>query len=94
MQRWAFLAALVGSLLFAAAATACINDSESPKAEKEFKSRYQEVKPPAGSPSKPPESNSGDSTNQTVLLGGTGVGAALLIGAVGVTLYPRRRPRP
>ncbi len=74
--------------LFVQVAAACINDRESDKAEKEFKSRYLDQQAPSGtspaSPSSPPE-------NRLLTVGATSVGAVLLIGAVTITVLPRRK---
>jgi hypothetical protein len=70
--------------LFAPAATACINDRESEKAEKEFKSRYIDQQKPDTTPTTTPE-------NRLLTVSATAVGAVLLIGAVTITVLPRRR---
>ena len=67
-------------------ATACINDRESYKAEKEFKSHYLDQQTPqdAVPTSSPP-------ANGLLTASATGFGALLLIGAVTITVLPRRR---
>jgi hypothetical protein len=72
--------------VLAPAASACINDRESDKAEKEFKSRYIDQQTPTGTtPTSPaPE-------NRVLTVSATAVGAVLLIGAVTITVLPRRR---
>ncbi len=71
--------------VFATAASACLNDRESSKSEKEFKSRYND--PPAAKPADPSPSP----TDRFFVYGGTGLGAALLVGGLTVTFLPRRR---
>jgi hypothetical protein len=62
----------------AAFASACINDRESEKSEKEFKSRYIDVKPePAPEVSPPAKDN-------LLVYGGSTVGAGLLLAAFGL----------
>ena len=77
-----------GLALSAASATACLNDRESAKSEKEFKSSYGDPAPSPPSDA-PPYSTP---TDRLLLYGGTGVGAALLLGGLTVTFLPRRRP--
>ncbi len=73
--------------VFTGAAAACINDRESSKSEKEFKSRYND--PPTLQPTDSPPSSS--PTDRLFVYGGTGLGAALLVGGLTVTFLPRRR---
>ena len=81
---------LTGVLVLAGAAPVlgCINDSEAPGAEREFKSSYPDQ--PAEPPAPAPETPSTDFWVKTTLA--SGVGAALLVGAVvlGVTQGRRR----
>ncbi len=84
---------LFGALILlgflASAATACINDRESDKAEKEFKSRYIDQQVPKNTA---PETSPTPTENRLLTVGATSVGAMLLIGAVTVTVLPRRKP--
>jgi hypothetical protein len=73
--------------VFTTAASACLNDRESSKSEKEFKSHYGD--PPPAMPADPTPSSA--PTDRLVAYGGTGLGAALLVGALTVTFLPRRR---
>ncbi len=73
--------------VFVPGLAACINDRESDKAEKEFKSRYIDQQTPKNgvpaTPSRP--------ANWTGSVSAASIGGVLLIGAVAVTLLPRRR---
>jgi hypothetical protein len=82
------LGACVCVLYAASSAAACINDRESDKAEKEFKSRYIEQQAPGSSPTSSPSNHE---ENRLVSVGATVVGASLLVGAVTITVLPRRR---
>jgi len=74
--------------LFTSVAAACINDRESEKAEKEFKSRYiDQLVPKDGVPTSPPS----PTENRLLTMSATGVGAVLFIGAVTITVLPGRR---
>jgi hypothetical protein len=72
---------------FTTGASACLNDRESSKSEREFKSRYND--PPAAKPADPAPASS--LTDRLFVYGGTGLGAALLVGGLTVTFLPRRR---
>ncbi|HBI45008.1 MAG TPA: hypothetical protein DDY78_19450 [Planctomycetales bacterium] len=72
--------------VFTASASACLNDRESSKSEREFKSHYDD---PTAMPADPTPSSA--PTDRLVAYGGTGLGAALLVGALTVTFLPRRR---
>lgn len=74
----AVLAVAVGPAL------ACINDRESQRSEKEFRSSYIEVEKPAYQPPPPPENN-------LLIYGGSGLGASLLLGAGLLGLVRSRR---
>jgi hypothetical protein len=74
--------AVLSLALLAAPAAACINDSETPSAEREFKSHYQEGSPPSES----------QPSSQLITLA-TGTGGALLLGALGLVLFRLREPR-
>ncbi len=73
------MAAAVILAVFAPAASACINDREVIATEKEFKSSYidQQVPAPAPEYNKEPEPD-----NKLWVLGGSGLGIALLGGAL------------
>lgn len=75
------LAAAVILAVFAPAASACINDREVVATEKEFKSSYidQQVPAPAPEYNKEPEPAP---DNKLWVLGGSGLGIALLGGAL------------
>jgi hypothetical protein len=80
--------ALSALIAFAAPAAACINDSESEKAEKEFKSRYlRQPVPPAAAP----EYREAEPAGPSFAWGGTAGGLALLAGAVAVGARGPRR---
>jgi hypothetical protein len=72
--------------VFTASASACLNDRESSKSEKEFKSHYDNppAKPTDSAPSLAP-------TGSFVIYGETTLGAVLLVGGLTVTFLPRRR---
>ena len=89
MRALRVAAALTALLAAAAPAAACINDSESEKAEKEFKSRY--LQQPA-SPAAAPEYREADPAGPGLVWGGTAGGLALLAGAVVVGARGPRRP--
>ena len=81
-----FFFSLTTLALTALPAIACLNDRESLKAEREFKSQYQE-KPgaPAASPSEEP------STNDLLTYGGIGGGALLIVGALALGVVKTRQ---
>jgi hypothetical protein len=88
-MRWFILACLTLAMLLAVhvgTVSACINDTESLQSEKEFKSTYIEKAPPA--PQYQPEPT-GD--NNLMVLGGSGVGVALLVGACVLGIVRTRR---
>jgi hypothetical protein len=68
----------------ASTATACINDRESPKHEKEFKSNYLEQQPPGA------EGPLAARQNGMLVLSGLGI-ASLFLGAVAGTVVVARR---
>ncbi|WP_406694464.1 hypothetical protein V5E97_25655 [Singulisphaera sp. Ch08] len=75
---------------FAVPAVACINDSELPNHEREFRSNYGEPTSPASPTPPPPPPRTVDLlefAGHPMLLG---TGAALLTGAVLVTMTDRR----
>jgi hypothetical protein len=87
-MRW-FLVILTAALILHVAvppASACLNDRESIKAEKEFKSSYQENQSPA--PTYQPESTPGI---QVLTYGGSSVGALLFIGACALCVSRTRK---
>jgi hypothetical protein len=89
MKRLTVLLAALGLFLGGGRASACLNDRESARAEKEFKSSY--VERPSTPPIAPTESPSvGQPWLYPVL---TALGGVLLAGAVVVSVWPRR-PRP
>jgi hypothetical protein len=80
-----FLSSLVAAFVFAGSASACLNDSELPTHEREFRSSYKRQAPPES----PTDSQMFPPNMVPVALGGGG--ALLLIGAGLVTL--RRSPK-
>ncbi|MFL5339457.1 MAG: hypothetical protein ACJ8F7_04750 [Gemmataceae bacterium] len=76
-----FLASLMGVLLVAGAASACLNDSELPGHEREFRSSYKRQSP-ADTPS---ESNYLPAATAPALLG---AGGLLLAGGLVYVLRP------
>jgi len=79
-MRWFILGTLTLVMVLAvhvSMAPACINDRESLQSEKEFKSSYIEKEAPAPQQYEP-QPSPGD---QLMVFGGSGIGAALLIGA-------------
>ena len=89
MSRFIFALFLTAAVLgaFAASASACINDRESSRSEREFKSHYGDPPPATPAPEPPYQTPEG----HFLAFGGSSVGAALLLGAVSVTFWPRRR---
>jgi hypothetical protein len=87
-MRWFLSAVLLLSAV--PAALACINDRESTSHEREFKSSYLQQVPPAPPASEEPPSST---TDQLKIASVSGLGVALLVGAVVVGLgrFPRRR---
>ena len=83
----ALFLAVMGTGVFAASAAACLNDRESAKSEREFKSHYGDP-PPAPAPT---ESSPTGSPERLFVYGWTGLGAALLVSGLVVTVLPRRR---
>jgi hypothetical protein len=79
------LMAVLALAVSVSAASACINDRETNKAEREFKSTYE--KAPAAPEYQPPPADNGK--EKLITLGG-GLGAGLLAGAVIIGL---RRPK-
>ncbi len=75
--------ALAVSLVFTGAASACLNDREVEKTEREFKSSYME-KPAPTAPTSPEPAP----VNQLLTYGGSSAGAVLLLG--GFVLALRR----
>jgi hypothetical protein len=73
-------------LLLSATASACVNDREVNRAEREFKSQYEQPAPPATSDPGPQ-----DQAMPIAFLGG---GAFLLLGATVTVLNLRKRPDP
>ncbi|MBL8799717.1 MAG: hypothetical protein JNM56_37895 [Planctomycetia bacterium] len=67
------LVALFVLLLTVSPALACINDSDTFKLEKQFKSLYPDA------PQTPPPSEAEPSDNNLLVYGGFGLGAALLL---------------
>jgi hypothetical protein len=90
MKRLAVvLASLWLLFLFCGRAAACLNDGETARAEKEFKSSYH-TQP--STPPLPPE-ESPAASNPLVYYGLGGLGVALLLGAFVVTVWQPRRPK-
>jgi hypothetical protein len=73
----------VFSMLLVGSASACINDREVANSEREFKSQYK------SDYQTQPAIESSEPTNRLLSYGATGLGSALLLGSVVVTL---RRP--
>jgi hypothetical protein len=78
------IVASVALLVPTSLASACINDRESEKSEKEFKSRYIEVPAPT------PQSEPAPSDNSLVY-GGTTLGVGLLVCACALCVTASRR---
>jgi hypothetical protein len=83
---FSLLTALLVLVVHVSSASACINDRDTFKAEREFKSTYEKA-PPAASPS--PESPA-ESRERLLTWGGGGAGVLLLLGAVVLTVKRSR----
>ncbi len=84
-----FVTVLTTALILGSAvppAAACLNDRESIRAEKEFKSSYQENQTPA--PTYQPNSTP---SIQLLTYGGSGLGAILLVGACALCVGRSRK---
>ncbi len=79
------LVAVLALVVHVSTASACLNDREINKAEREFKSTYDKA-PPAPEYQPPPP----DTGKEKLITLGGGIGAGLLAGAVVIGL---RRPR-
>jgi hypothetical protein len=84
LSGWLSLAVLVVALQ-AGAAQACLWDRDTLSSEREFKSQYQPAAPQPATPASP--------ATPILPIAATGAGVALLLGAVGLTLFRASSPR-
>jgi hypothetical protein len=73
-----FLATLLVLAVHVSSASACINDRDTYKAEREFKSTYEKAAP---APSPSPDPAPGETRERLLTWGGGGTGVLLLLGA-------------